>query len=78
MSYLLPNKLHIYEKEPLCVLINVGGCRGFHRDVILLGYTVVTVLRSPWEREKLKMLEKLDINFGEKTLRMDFSSKHHS
>lgn len=77
MSYLLPNKLHVYEKESLRVLINVGGCRGFHRDVILLGYAVVTVL-SPWEGEKLKMLEKLDINYGEKTLRMDFSSKYHS
>lgn len=78
MSYLLPNKLHVYETESLRVLINVGRCRGFDRDVILLGYAVVSVLRSPWEGEKLKMLEKLDINYGEKTLRMDFSSKYHS
>lgn len=78
MSYLLPNKLHVYETESLRVLINVGGCRGLDRDAIPLGYAVVPVLRSPWEGEKLKMLEKLDINYGEKTLRMDFSSKYHS
>lgn len=75
MSYLLPNKLHVYEKEPLCVLINVGGCRGFHRAVIPVGYAVV---EKSMGGEKLKMLEKLNISYGEKTLRMDFSSKHHS